>query len=640
MQYESILIDYTKNQFMNFVMLDRDGAILKLLDSNGLEVLKKCPNIEERINYILVYSNYANDLFKNKEFISLFLKTDISSYYANLRNLNEEAYENILEVALENNLDVSQTAKLFSYFNPKYKLEKVSNWPYSKEMLYEVIKHDEAPIISEIFAKYDIDLLSYNINLERLFDKAKESFLKAQSKRNSTGEKINYIQIKSTILTDEVADYLWEKYNIFKLREILNNAAYATDITYLNNKIKQKELNELANFKEGSILPKYFKVFNSFKLFKELGKKLEEDYNLIDDDFYNYRRSYFDALRELKDDKLRDEIETIYKHGGIEAVYNHLNHLSNNYISNLIIDYHFEENYHNIMLDVNELLRFYFDGHTSIDIDRVYLYENILRIDELSFEEKMELHNELKHFNMMEIFYDDMRLARDLVASTIKEYSLTSESIKKYKDPVLSKEYGVDVYKMDGEPFFGIVKSGIHAKDNLPTGHSYSVVGDSGLAVYGDVAASTTYLYDAEDLNPEQIVHVYPYDSFTLFHPFEYSKDATFKVNTLVTPEELVATSSSYNEVLILEQGEKETEIDEKIHTLEKIALYCFDEIRKQDIEAALENQTGIILIETAKYEKENDRKKTYHQSIDSWNYDYFQSYKEEEFEEERRFKI
>ena len=56
----------------------------------------------------------------------------------------------------------------------------------------------------------------------------------------------------------------------------------------------------------------------------------------------------------------------------------------------------------------------------------------------LSSQEKIELHNELKQYNMMEIFYDDMSFARKQVRKAIKDYSMVKEELVKFKDEELS----------------------------------------------------------------------------------------------------------------------------------------------------------------------------------------------------------
>ena len=58
--------------------------------------------------------------------------------------------------------------------------------------------------------------------------------------------------------------------------------------------------------------------------------------------------------------------------------------------------------------------------------ERIELYDKISNIDWLLPEEKLELHSILKNYNMIELFYEDMAMARRIVAESIKEYSLSS----------------------------------------------------------------------------------------------------------------------------------------------------------------------------------------------------------------------
>ena len=222
----------------------------------------------------------------------------------------------------------------------------------------------------------------------------------------------------------------------------------------------------------------------------------------------------------------------------------------------------------------------------------------------LSSEEKIELHNKLKQYNMIEIFYDDMSFARRKVRESLKDYAMVKDELIKYKDEELSNEYGVDVYNINDNPFFAIVKSGIRADDSLPVGHSYSLVGNGCISVFGDLNSSNTYVYDATNLNPEQIVHIFPEDSFTLYQPFSFTDKATNRVEQLMMPDELLYNKRTYNEVLILEQGKKQTDIDSRIPKLKRIALYCVDKITAKDVEMAKINDMGIMLINSKNYNK------------------------------------
>ena len=292
------------------------------------------------------------------------------------------------------------------------------------------------------------------------------------------------------------------------------------------------------------------------------------------------------------------------------------------------------------MYDLKELLDFYYAGNITISKDRVDLYTSILNIDDLTISEKKELHSKLKQINMMEIFYDDMAFARKIVRTSIKESAASKDQLLKYKDDELSQEYGVDVYKIDNEPFFALVKTGRKLSDDLPTGHSFSIVGNNAVGVFGDLSDSTTFVYDSTDLNSNQIVHVFPQDSFTYYKPFEVSRDATRRVEPLLTIDELVGETTTYNELLILEKGKKITDFDKDIPELKKIALYCVDKISKKDVETAKVNGVGIFLVNSKDYANSNYEVQNLYRnrnSVDYFSYNYFNGYYEKELHEKRR---
>ena len=139
-----------------------------------------------------------------------------------------------------------------------------------------------------------------------------------------------------------------------------------------------------------------------------------------------------------------------------------------------------------------------------------------------------------------------------------------------------------------------------------------------------------------EDLTKEQIVHVFPYDSYTRYKPFEEIEEASMRVNVLMTPQKLTTYSSSYNELLVLERGNDETYMDEYIPRLKQIALYCIDEITENDIQIAKQNNVGIVLIDSSKYQEYLSNKRTIN-NYEENKYNYFNGTYEKEYYEERR---
>lgn len=638
MDRDNIINEYSKKEFMDFLNFDHTGKILELLNEEGIQILKKSKLKEERIEYILAFTKYKNELLQNIDFLDVLLKTKISYYRESFKGLDTQTYDIILKRNIELDKDPWMIASLFSYFDTNYKLQALEHWKYSEELLYCVLKIDEPCIVNKIIDNYPIDLLKYDIGLKSFFQNAKESVVNAKYKKNVENKMASEINIPTKMITKEIAEKIWDEYDIFTARSIINNAQYCTDPSIINEYIKYKEDQLISNCNNKTILSPFKEILEAFKRYKIEELKLKKDQVKDEEDYFNSRRAYIRNISKSGIEDIRENMENRYTENGIEAVEEYLCRLSENKLSNYIIDYLFEENYYNIMLDLRELLDFYYQGNIAIPSERIEIYDRISNIDDLPIEEKVELYKYLKNFNMVETFYDDMRMARYIVGEAIKEYSLSSQTIKQYKDEKLSKMHGVDVYNMNGQPFFGIVKTGRREKDKFPTGHSYSLIGDGGIAVFGDPKDSKTYLYDSDDMNPEQLVHVFPYDAFTGYHPFTGSEKATSRVNNLIMPEELVTTSEYYNELLLLERGSKETTIDNSIPELKKIALYCLDEIREQDIEIAKNNNVGIVLINSKKYKKtkENSFNIHTHAGINDWEYNYYDSHYKEKFESRR----
>lgn len=631
MNKNEIINNYEKGEFSSFLSNDHDGKVLELLDSEGLSILENSPLIKDRIAYILTFSKYTNDLFQNEEFLDIFFKTDISYYYACLSELSNETYDVMIDHYSKLNPDSSQFARFLSYINVNYKLKKLDNWPFDIDILYKLINIEDYEIVNKILANYNIDLSDNRINIDNLIMLAKSTALRVQQHRNRTGKNIEGLNIPVHMINKTLAKKLFENYNIYRVRKLISELEYSTNPEDVNNYIKKQEDFIISNYDEYILNSPYQEIYETYKRMQEALSK-----NKIDE-CHLYKMEYRNLISSCKREELYFPINN--KENNTLELYNYLKEISDREISNYIIDYHFEENYHNIMLDVRELLRFYYDGNIVIKEENVDLYSKISNIDFLQAEEKKELHNKLKQINIKEMFYDDMSLARYIVHEAIKESSLTKESIKKYKDEKLSKQYGIDIYMMNDEPFFGIVKSGSHITDEFPTGHSYSLIGNDCVAIFGDPEDSNTYLYDADDLNPNQIVHVFPFDSYTLFKPFNTVEEATNRVHPLMMPEEITGfAGNNYSEILILEKGRKKMDMDANIPELKRIALYCIDEISQKDIEYAQQQGIGIILVNSKKYlENHEYYKEKYKNTLDQFNYNYFNgSFKKNDFEAKR----
>lgn len=588
------IINLSKGDFIDFLSNDNSEDIIQVFDDEGVNYLKQYNDIEGRIAYILSWSKYANQLFYNKSFLDLFLSTDISSYYATLSVLNSDVCDLIINRCVELNKDIDYISKLMSYFSKEYKLKFIDRTDYPNDLIYEMFKRNTELLGKKILEKYNIDLLSHDISIRRVVAAGKELAFKDMAKRNEvsyTSGDVATFYLSSDLLNKGVAEHLWNNLNVYEYRFLINDTYFCGDPYVLNKyaKVKEEELISSIGYVEPykSIMDMITKLYNLdvnsneyYDIFRKLCKEM-----------HIFGNEYFVLRRFLADGEYDKTIELINK-------------LLNEKKSDYIIDYHFEENYYNIMYDLRELLDFYYAGNISIPEDRLYLYQQIANIDNLSGQEKIELHNMLKNYNMIEVFYDDMAFARKKVREALKDYAMVKDELESYRDEKLSQEYGVDVYNIEDNPFFAIVKSGIRAEDKLPVGHSYSLVGNGCISVFGNVNDSDTFVYDSSDLNSEQVVHIFPRDSFTMYRPFSFTDKATTRVEQLVMPDEMLYESKVYNEILILEQDREHTDIDSRIPKLKRIALYCVDQITAKDVEMAKMHDVGIMLINSKKFNK------------------------------------
>lgn len=588
------IINSSKDKFTDFLSNDKSGEIINLFDDEGVSYLKHYNDIEGRISYILSWSKYANILFNNQSFLDLFLSTNISKYYATLSVLDDKTCDLIINRCLELKKDVNFISQLICYFNNDYQLKFIDKFDYPNDLIYEIFKRNPMTVGNKILKKYNIDLLSHNISIRKIVDAGKELSFKDMVKRNDNVFVNNYIEpfyLSSDLLNKSVAENLWKQLNIYEYRFLINDANYCGDPSILNKYVKMKEEEFITS---DNYVEPYKQIVELILNLSKLDSNTEEYYDIfveLNKKMIMISNDYLEIRKLLNKKDYNSAIELINK-------------IIEEKKSDYIIDYHFEENYYNVMYDLRELLDFYYAGNIDIPEDRLYLYQQILNIDSLSAKEKFELHNKLKKYNMMEVFYEDMSFARKKIREALKDYSFVKDELVKYKDNDLSAEYGVDVYNINDNPFFAIVKSGIRAEDNLPVGHSYSLVGNGCISVFGNVNSSNTYVYDASDLNPEQIVHIFPEDSFTMYRPFSFTNNATNRVEQLMMPDELLYNKKSYNEILILEQGKMQTDIDYRIPKLKRITLYCVDKISAKDVEMAKINGIGIMLIDSKKYNK------------------------------------
>lgn len=329
------IINSNKQDFLDFLDNDYNGKILNLLDDEGVELLKKNSYIEDRITYILNYSNYVDLLFNNQKFLDLFLSTDISKYYASLKNLNNKTYDLIVNRCLELNKDINLTGQLISYFNKDYRLKFIDKYDYPNDLIYEMLKRNPKILGKKILEKYNIDLLSHNIPVGGLVAAGKSLSFEDMTKRkgysyvNSSGE---VFYLSSDLLNMDVAKKLWNELNVYEYRFLINDANYCGDPTNLNNYAKTKEEEFILN----TDYPKIYQ--NIFDMIKKLSN--------LDSSSNEYRDIFRNLIRQIQIfPNEYTNLRMLIFNGEFDEVINLITKSLDEKKSDYIIDYHFEENY-------------------------------------------------------------------------------------------------------------------------------------------------------------------------------------------------------------------------------------------------------------------------------------------------------
>lgn len=580
--------DRIKNKLINsdykydFVFLSQEESdiILYLLNGNGINLLKESLNCDTNLTSILTSTKeYVNKLFNNDEFVNLVIE-NIENKRVNYYYLN-----NNLANLLYNKVEKKDKINLIRCVSGDAQLYIIKNNEISKENFWEVLVKLQGKAAQLLINKVNYKLSFTDISLIDLYNCSK----KGLTFPHYMFDEKNFVQ--------KMAD----NYDINYTRFIINNFSKYNDLSNIE-KSKKEILNDNINNLNNELLPKYEKLYMILKYLID-NNKLE--YDTIKESIY----SIFKNESSIFLQNLNADVITCLRSDNKNELLIFLKNESNKTLGNLIIDYHFKDLPLNVKKDINELVSFEKSGGNTLSKEDLTLYEQILNIDNLTYSEKINLHQTLSQINMVEKFYDDIRNAKNKMYENINNVILKKGNISKYKNDELSNKYGVNVYTLEGEPFYALVKSVGTLKGEIldeiklhsrKDGGSFSI--DSGYKLNTFNKPNYTYNLAYDGFSNEQVVHAYTEDSYSNYD--RNSNDTTPKINKIMMPYEFVTESPYYNELVISQVNEKKTtEMDDKIPMLKPFAIYCYDEIYANDIESAKRLGLDIILVNTKKYD-------------------------------------
>lgn len=553
-----------------------------LLDGEGMEILKKSEFFADKMNAILT-SNipYVDTLLSLEKFQNLiFDNFDELGYY--LYAVTPIGGQYLIRKAQKEGFD---PVKLISKFPESSQIEAIKTCEFTNDNYWRMISSLSKEAASILLEEKSVGKSLVDINLPIIESIAEKNITLPHQIIEDT-EFIKRISSIPDIKTYRFLINDLEKSNDIEKLELAREKYYESQINSYNKETGMLKIYE-DFYKEISSMDE-INPFLAIEKTKEIFKDVSDN-------------EIFDFL---------NNVSKINKKSGLDGIKEFLKEQSNIMLSNIIIDYNFKEYYLNVLKDVKQLCNFDKLGGNVLSNEKIEIYKKILDINTLTYEEKIELNEELKKKNYVEEFYDDVRNSRNKMYSLIQEEILNESKINKYLDKESSKKNGVNIYRLEGDTFFAFVKSLMVDKQDelLPSDiHSYkdagsfSIDASNKLNTFKDPRSNYNLIFNG--FNVDQVVHMFPVDSFS---GYEREKQATDRIIELLTPEEFTGRSRNYNEVIISQKNEiKPSDMDNRLPLPKPFAIYCYDEIGPNDIESAKKLGIGIVVVNTKKYNVE-----------------------------------
>lgn len=446
-------------------------------------------------------------LLNNDEMFIEFFKQS-TNFYSALESLNGKLLIDTLTKLKQNNMDTQC-----------YDFVSCLSLDTQKELIDEKLDDE---IISILIPKFRIDAVNYFFKVDNRANYLFKNFDMQNFVR--TGVIFNDTILRS----NEFFDMLKSK-SFVDFRININNVEVGNSPEFIEIKLKKYYDVIFNDYDENKgMFKEYIEILAAPDVFKDYKKF--NNYILDDDAF-----QILNSSNQLKNG---DCIDMFKK-------------LTNQKISEVLVDALFADNIYNVQLNIKEMFRFNSklnDNEKVIDTTREQFYKMILNIDDVPCTDKIKLYRELKDKNINLMFYEDLRKLKD------KSYNLIKSELFDFKNngdsynEELSNKYGTSVYDMRNKDFFMLVRAenGHRDKDRWRR-NCYSIISDDNTDVFGH---SSVNIYGYNSFENDRVLHMFEGDAFSGDENKNFGSRE--RVNRIMTPEELANSSSWYSEIQLV----------------------------------------------------------------------------------------
>ena len=594
---------------------------------NVEDIVESKASVEEICKYIQEHNIDKKSIIENRKFQEKLYKelSETNFSYSCIRIVVEvfgvnNCIENIDLDSLRNlNSSYRYIVTLSNYCDSKEIINKVaSDEKYCDYFLknidncYFLLEKANYDDVRKIIGNVESNKENYkNLNYfyRGIDNESKEKLLKEDLSYDLVKEIISSSNKKiqqSFISNDPRALTMCKDFNVLKMAE--DGIQFPTDIMkqdYFFEKLKadnfvdfRRNINRLYRNNYSDIIQrkvdKYREnIINSYDKAKEIFKQYDFQTQDQIDKLYDNNKDYildsetkFNIVSNLKDK---------------EKLNQYLKKITSEKLSEVIIDSLFNDTKNNVSLNINEMLKYndYLSENKKVlDGDKSDFYSIIKNLDNIPNDKKIEMYENLKEKNVMASFYNDISKLREISYQEISdslfkpENNIDSFSIEE------SEKNNIGVYDLSKKSYYLLVRvlSREYHEGTNSSQSSYSLISDKNLSVFENATNSLIYVYDKID--PKRIINVYQGDSYTV----DDKNNLTNRVNRIATPKEIVESNSSFSEINIANEKNKDyngTDENYKYKEMKPTGVLCIGKITKRQVDEC--KRLNIPLLDTGK---------------------------------------
>ena len=594
---------------------------------NVEDIVESKASVEEICKYIQEHNIDKKSIIENRKFQEKLYKelSETNFSYSCIRIVVEvfgvnNCIENIDLDSLRNlNSSYRYIVTLSNYCDSKEIINKVaSDEKYCDYFLknidncYFLLEKANYDDVRKIIGNVESNKENYkNLNYfyRGIDNESKEKLLKEDLSYDLVKEIISSSNKKiqqSFISNDPRALTMCKDFNVLKMAE--DGIQFPTDIMkqdYFFEKLKadnfvdfRRNINRLYRNNYSDIIQrkvdKYREnIINSYDKAKEIFKQYDFQTQDQIDKLYDNNKDYildsetkFNIVSNLKDK---------------EKLNQYLKKITSEKLSEVIIDSLFNDTKNNVSLNINEMLKYndYLSENKKVlDGDKSDFYSIIKNLDNIPNDKKIEMYENLKEKNVMASFYNDISKLREISYQEISdslfkpENNIDSFSIEE------SEKNNIGVYDLSKKSYYLLVRvlSREYHEGTNSSQSSYSLISDKNLSVFENATNSLIYVYDKID--PKRIINVYQGDSYTV----DDKNNLTNRVNRIATPKEIVESNSSFSEINIANEKNKDyngTDENYKYKEMKPTGILSIGKITKRQIDEC--KRLNIPLLDTGK---------------------------------------